>query len=109
MSELLRFRSEGDSEILLEVADPAGGPVTRGRRPEERVIEATDSIEQVLRRLGPALRGMASQLREAADRPDEIEIEFAVKISADSNVIIARAGGEANYRVAVRWSRGSAA
>ena len=44
------------------------------------------------------------KLRTAADWPDEVEVEFAVKISADSNVIIARVGGEANFRIALRWA-----
>jgi hypothetical protein len=51
------------------------------------------------------VKGIVSELRAAADWPDEVEVEFAVKISADSNVIIARAGGEANFRILLRWSR----
>ena len=58
----------------------------------------------MLGRLGPAMRGIVLQLRAAAEWPDEVEVEFAVKVSADSNVIIARAGGEANFRIALRWS-----
>jgi NTP-dependent ternary system trypsin peptidase co-occuring protein len=46
-----------------------------------------------------------TKLRESADWPEQVEVEFAVKISADSNVIIARAGGEANFRVLMRWSK----
>lgn len=70
----------------------------------DAVVEAGASLEQVLGRLGPAMRGIVSQLREAAEWPDEVEVEFAVKVSADSNVIIARAGGEANFRIALKWS-----
>jgi Trypsin-co-occurring domain 1 len=36
---------------------------------------------------------------------DVEEVEFAVKNSADSKVIIARAAGEANFRIVLRWSR----
>ena len=50
--------------------------------------------------------GVVSELRSAADWPEQVEVEFAVKLSADANVIIARSGGEANFRVALRWSRG---
>ena len=34
---------------------------------------------------------------------DEVDVEFAVEISADSNLVMARAGGEANFRIALRW------
>ena len=60
----------------------------------------------MLGRVGPAVHGVVSELRSSADWPEQVEVEFAVKLSADANVIIARSGGEANFRVALRWSRG---
>jgi hypothetical protein len=104
MSELLRFSSGDGSAVLVEVAELPGGAVTRGGRVEAAVIEARDSLESLLGRLGPVVKGIVSELRASAEWPDELEIEFAVKVSADSNVIIARAGGEANFRITLRWS-----
>jgi hypothetical protein len=103
VGELLEFKTEAGDSVLVEVAGP-GGPVTRGRA-ADAVVEAGESLDQVLARLGPAMRGIAAQLRETADWPDQVEVEFGVKLSADSNVIIARAGGEANFRIALKWSR----
>jgi hypothetical protein len=108
MAELLKLESEHGGSVLIEVAD-GGRPVARGIRPSEAVTEAGESLESVLTKLGPSVRGIISQLRKSADWPDEVEVEFAVKISADSNVIIARAGGEANFRIALRWSQGGGA
>ena len=67
------------------------------------VIEASESLEQVVGRIGPIVKGIVSEIRQSAEWPDEVEVEFAVKISADSNLVIARAGGEANFRIALRW------
>jgi hypothetical protein len=106
MAELLKFNSEEGATVLVEVASDPRDVVTRGGRAETSVIEARESLERVLGQLGPAVRGIVSQLREAADWPHEVEIEFAVKVSADANLIIARAGGEANFRIALRWSGG---
>lgn len=105
MSELLEFKSEQGGVVLVEVEDRAAGPVTRGGRSQAAVVEAGESLERVLGQLGPLIKGIVSELRAAADWPDEVEVEFAVKVSADSNVIIARAGGEANFRIALKWSR----
>ena len=96
--------SEGES-ILVEADEPAGAPITRRGRPAEVVTEAGENLEQALGRIGPAVKGVVSQLRAAADWPDEVEVEFAIKLSVDSNVIIARTGGEANFRIALKWSR----
>jgi hypothetical protein len=102
--EYLEFRSEEGGAVLVEVAEPERGPVMRGGIPGASVVEAGESLEGVLGKLGPMVKGIVSELRAAADWPDEVEVEFAVKISADSNVIIARAGGEANFRILLRWS-----
>ena len=104
MSELLEFEVEDGGSILVEVEDGLGAPVTRGGRPGAEVTRAGESLEQVLGQLGPALRGIVSQLRASADWPDEVEVEFAVKLSTDANLIIARAGGEANFRILLRWT-----
>jgi hypothetical protein len=104
VSEVQAFRSADGATVLVEV-EPAGGPVTRGRGPGAAVAQASESLEGVLHKLGPAVKGIVSELRATADWPDEVTVEFAVKISADSNVIIARAGGEANFKIAMKWSR----
>jgi hypothetical protein len=104
VTQVQAFRSADGGTVLVEV-EPASGPVTRGRGPGAAVEEASETLEGVLHKLGPAIKGIVSELRAATDWPDEVTVEFAVKISADSSVIIARAGGEANFRVAMRWSR----
>ncbi|HYJ67325.1 MAG TPA: CU044_2847 family protein [Nocardioidaceae bacterium] len=109
MSELVRFESDQGGVVLVEVAEPVAGTVTRGGGRSAAVIsDAGEGLEQVLGKLGPVIQGVVTKLRESADWPEQVEVEFAVKISADSNVIIARAGGEANFRVLMRWSRDAA-
>jgi hypothetical protein len=104
VTQLLELGLEEGGSLLIEVDEPTTGPVTRGG-PADIVSKAGESLEQVLGQLGPAVRGIVAQLRAAADWPDEVEVEFAVKLSTDANVIIARTGGEANFRIALRWSR----
>jgi Trypsin-co-occurring domain 1 len=106
MGTLLEFKTGAGESLLVEVEDPPRAEVTRGGRSAEAVVEAGASLEQVLSRLGPAIGGLVSQLRASAEWPGEVEVEFGVRLSVDSNVIIARAGGEANFRIALRWVEG---
>lgn len=105
MSDLLEFKSDQGAAILVEVDSDRAGRVTRGGRAADAVIEAGSSLEQALAGLGPAIKGIVAQLRAAADWPDEVGIEFAVKLSADANVIIARTGAEANFTISLKCSR----
>jgi Trypsin-co-occurring domain 1 len=93
--------AEGGS-ILVEVDEVVDGPVVRGH-PAASLPPLAQSLEQVLANLGPATRALVSQMRELTESPHEIEIEFAVKLSADARIVIARAGGEANFRILLKW------
>lgn len=106
MSELVKFPLEGGGTVMVEVEDGPGRQTMRGGRrgPTELAETAGETLESVLGRVGPAMHGIVEKLRSGGGRPDEVELEFGVKLSTDANVIIARAGGEANFRVTLRWS-----
>ena len=104
MGRLLELDVADGGSILVEVDEPEG-PLTRGGRQGDMITKAGETLEQVLGQLGPVLQGMVTQIRANAEWPDEVQIEFAVKLSADANVIVARSGAEANFRIALKWSR----
>jgi Trypsin-co-occurring domain 1 len=106
MSQLVKMDLADGTSVLVEVADEAPAEVTRGRRADELVTEAGGTLENALDQLGPVVKGVVARLREAADWPDEVTVEFSIKLSADANVIIARTAGEANFRISMSWSRG---
>lgn len=105
MTRLLDLDLEEGGSILVEVAEPPREEVTRGGRGRVDVEKAASTLEEVLARLGPANRAIISQLRALADAPEEIEVEFGVKLNADANVVIARTGAEANFRILLKWGR----
>jgi Trypsin-co-occurring domain 1 len=105
VSQLVRMDLADGGSVLVEVADTDSGPVTRGGRAEELVTSAGATLDSALDQLGPVVKGVVTRLREAADWPDEVTVEFSIKLSADANVIIARTAGEANFRISMHWSR----
>jgi Trypsin-co-occurring domain 1 len=100
--------AEGGS-VLVEVDTPLDEARVRGRSGAPALRRLEEPLEQVLSGLGPATRALLGQLRGVADGPHEIEVEFAVKLTTDARLLIARAGGEANFRIAMKWSRSAAA
>ena len=67
-------------------------PTARSRREavrSRRWINAGQSLEEVLGRIGLIVKGLVSELRASADWPDEVEVEFefAVRIFADSKLV----------------------
>jgi hypothetical protein len=105
VSQLVKMDLADGGSVLVEVAEDRSGPVTRGGRTEDLVTSAGATLESALDQLGPVVKGVVTRLREAADWPDEVEVEFSIKLSADANVIIARSAGEANFKISLHWSR----
>lgn len=107
MSALVEFPLEGGGTVLVRVdeAEPQGGAVTRGLAPREVVTQAAETFESALARLQPAAAAIVAKLRDVADPPDEVEVQFGITLSAELGVIVSKAGGEANFSITLRWRR----
>ena len=105
MTRLVEMPLADGGSILVEVEDATSSPVVRGRSGPVDVAQLTESLESVLAGLGPATQAVLSRLRGLAETPHEIEVEFAIKLTADARIVLARAGGEANFRIALKWAR----
>ena len=105
MADVVEFELEDGSSVLIEAESLTSRPVTRGARPTELVSKANETFEQALNRVGPTSAAIVERLSQLAQQPDEIEVEFGIKINAEVGAIIAKTSGEANFRIAVRWKR----
>jgi NTP-dependent ternary system trypsin peptidase co-occuring protein len=107
MPDLVEFSLADGSVVVVEAEELQPTRVTRGGRQDGGVVEKADrTFEAAVERVGPASAALVERLRSLADQPDEIEVEFGVKLNAEAGAIIARTSGEANFRIAVRWKRG---
>jgi hypothetical protein len=106
VNRLVEFPLEGGGSVVVEVAESElpEGPV-RAARPGEIAAKATQSFEAALAKVRPAAEGIIANLRSISVPPAEIEVEFSIKLSAGAGAFIASAGGEAHYRVHLKWQR----
>jgi hypothetical protein len=100
MKRLVKFPLEGGGEVLIEVDDPGG--IARAGLPDA-IETATQSFEAALRSIKPAADILIDQLRNLAKTPDEIEMEFGIKLGAKAGAIFTSADAEANFAVTLKW------
>lgn len=105
MSELVRFEGPDDSELVVEVADDGPGLELIGRR-DDGVIQARRSLRQALDATWPTLRAVVGGVRALA--PQEVEIDFGMKFSGETGVVIAKAATEGHFAVRLRWTAAGA-
>ncbi len=107
MKQLIEFPLEDGSTILVEVDEPEGAGRTRqvARGGDKTIEKANQTFEKALDKVKPTANAVISKLRDLIEQPDEIGVEFGLKFSAESGVIIAAAGIEANFKVMIKWQK----
>jgi Trypsin-co-occurring domain 1 len=112
MDQLLEFPLAGGGIVLVKTAEPLSGSVpTRGRlldRQEDLRVRVEATFEDTLQSIRPAAEAILGLFTNLAKTPDEINVEFAVEISAQAGAFIATLGSTANFRIALSWRRPAA-
>ena len=115
MKRLVEFPLQEGGTLLVEVDAPEGyaetttrGGVVKAARPGEVADKARDTSEDALDKIKPAAQAIIDKLRALHDAPDEIGVEFGIKLSAEVGAFIASAGVEANYTVTLKWTKSPA-
>jgi hypothetical protein len=106
MMKLVEFPLEDGTTILVEAEATEEAGMIRAARGEPSVPEkAQQTFEAALDKIRPAAQTIIKKLRALYDPPDEIEVEFGLKLNAQAGAFIAAAGTEANYKVTLTWKR----
>jgi hypothetical protein len=106
MKHLIEFPLEDGSSILVEVdeAESAGG-VVRAARPGEIAEKAGQTFEAAIDKVKPAAAAIIDKIRSLHDAPDEVEVQFGLKLNATAGAVVASAAMEANYSVTLKWKK----
>jgi hypothetical protein len=104
MAEFVRFTLDDGSEVVFESAESdlvslrGGAPdVREGGRLTERLRGVAEAAEEV-----------AGSLRSRL-APDEVSLEFGLKVSGEVNWFFAKSQAEGTIKVTLNWARNAAA
>jgi hypothetical protein len=102
MKRYIEFPLEEGGSLVVEVEEPASeyGTVAVGR-PGQVAEKATQSFGEALARIQPAISTVIQRLREL--QPEELAVEFGIKMNAEAGAFLASAGTEANFKVSITW------
>lgn len=108
MKRMIEVPLECGGSMLMEVEldDSEQEGMIPAARPGEMATKTKRTFEQALEQIRPGAEAIVEQLRSMSSRPDELEITFGLKMSANAGAFIAASGVEANFTVLLRWNRG---
>jgi hypothetical protein len=102
--------------VMPDSGDLAGQPVLQvDFAPKSGLKEVSLSPQDLVARSSAAVDSAMASIREIADRvssttsqivnrPDEVSVEFGLKLDAAGGALIARAEVEAHFVVTLKWS-----
>lgn len=107
--QLVEFALEDGTNFLVEVDEPPG-QTTASPRPVSRenglsVTQASKTFDRALEEIKPVLATVVSKLKDIS--PNETEVKFGVKLSANAGVVFTSLGSELNIEIAIKWSKES--
>ena len=109
MRKLISFKLDNGEVIWIEVEEAEGPSVALGESEASRIgdlaIQATQTFQDVIDSIRPVAETIVEGLNKISDRPNEISVEFGLKLNGTLGTIIAASGVEANFKVALKWQR----
>ncbi len=105
MRRLIEFPLEDGTSLLVEVEEMEKPGVVPAAREEGVPERARQTFEAALEKVRPAAEAVVRKLRSLSDPPDQVEVEFGLKLSAEAGAFLAAASTEANYKVTLTWKR----
>ena len=100
MPELVRFDAGHGSSLVVEVTDRDYG-VEQVSRGENGVIQAGKNLEDALSEAKPALQAIEKTLEQLA--PRAWEVEFGIKLNAETGIVVAKTALEGHFTVKLSW------
>ncbi|MFF9024429.1 CU044_2847 family protein [Streptomyces eurythermus] len=99
---LLEFRTEDGALVVVDGVNARSGArlVSRGDGPAQAARTFEGALDGVRAAAAAALR----VFRDGSLRPDAVEIEFGVRLSAEAGAVIAKGSAEGHLVVKLSWS-----
>jgi hypothetical protein len=105
-AEYVRVRTEDGTYIPFEIDSDYDGPVLAGRRLDEAIERAGETLEAGIDRAKEIARSVATRIGSLPPpRPDKVAVEIGLKVSAGAGVVVAKATSEAHIKITVEWQQ----
>lgn len=98
---------EEDDEIILVELTPVAGVRSVSIDPKDVLEKSKQAIDHAMK----SMQGMAKKTVRAikkipvSERPHTVSVSFGLKLTAEGNAVVAKAGAETSLNVTMTWER----
>ena len=91
-------------DIELPMEEPPGGYTLAASEAGVTRVISSKRLEEALDRIKPIANALFHRLNSIDVTPDEVEVKFGVKLTAEAGVIISATAAEANFEFKLKWT-----
>jgi hypothetical protein len=107
MTALMEFTTDSGATVTVEVDRQAQGANLVALGDDNTLTRAGRTFDSALTGMRSAAESALAVFRDGALKPDGVELEFGVKITAEAGAVIARSVVEGHLVVKLSWSPGA--
>ena len=101
-TELVQFTLPDGSSLLVEVDDQEPG-IQRAGRVDDFIVQAKHSLDDAMDHIRAMATVTLVKLQDLPRRPDDLEVEFGVRLNAQAGAVIAKTQTEGHLKVKLTW------
>jgi hypothetical protein len=101
-TELVRFILPDGSSLLVEVDGQEPG-IQRASRVDDFIVQAKVSLDGAMEHIRAMAAVTLTKLEDLPRRPDDIEVEFGVRLNAEAGAVIAKTQAEGHLTIRLTW------
>lgn len=102
-NRLIEYRLDDGQTILVEVIEPTPGGLVPVGRTADVITKSQKTLSEALDNVRPAAEVIIAKLSNLKTRPDQISVEFGLKLSANAGAVLAAVSIECNYVIKLTW------
>jgi hypothetical protein len=105
VKQLVEFQLEDSKDLVWVEIDVSEEEYGEREVSRDLVHKAKKSFQDALSITRPVAQTLINQIDKLSERPNEIEVEFGLKLSAEAGAVITSSGLDANFKVTLKWQR----
>lgn len=101
-NQLIEYPFEEGGSIFVEIRSINENGFERTSN-TDNIVKANQTFEKAIDSIKPMSQKIINKIRELVNPPDEVQVEFSVKLGVKAGVILASADSEANFKIQLTW------
>ncbi|MEV8102785.1 CU044_2847 family protein [Streptomyces sp. NPDC088135] len=107
MTALMEFTTDSGATVMVEVDRHTQGAQLVALGDDNTLARAGRTFDSALTGIRSAAESALAVFRDGALKPDGVELEFGVRITAEAGAVIAKSAVEGHMVVKLSWSPGA--